>query len=299
MPTAVPPLPAGIRNESLEVGAAPVIRHFLEKLGLPGLFDRYLPRLRGRRRDVPTPTVLCVLLSNLLLARQPLYGVAAWAAGFVPEHLGLLPEQLALLNDDRCGRALDHFFCADRASLLTAVAVTTIRAFELAVEQMSQDTTTVTFSGEYQDQPAAQKDDRPGNRQPKGTHIGKQNGPTWGQMYTARGQSVGHRCAGPLLSLGRGLVTVGPPSETEAGSAGTQPARDSSADGVPPGASQDGPRPRRWSGGLFSPRHIRGHASENPGGLGAEPPRRHPSGALPLPGSLPFLFLFFIDSRKR
>src|SRR5262245_10194639 len=98
MPTAVPPLPAGIRNESLEVGAAPVIRHFLEKLGLPGLFDRYLPRLRGRRRDVPTPTVLCVLLSNLLLARQPLYGVAAWAAGFVPEHLGLLPEQLALLN---------------------------------------------------------------------------------------------------------------------------------------------------------------------------------------------------------
>jgi transposase len=161
MPTAVPPLPAGIRNESLEVGAAPVIRHFLEKLGLPGLFDRYLPRLRGRRRDVPTPTVLCVLLSNLLLARQPLYGIAAWAAGFVPEHLGLLPEHLALLNDDRCGRALDHFFRADRASLLTAVAVTTIRVFELALQQMSQDTTTVTFSGEYADQPAVEKTARP------------------------------------------------------------------------------------------------------------------------------------------
>jgi hypothetical protein len=60
-----------------------------------------------------------------------------------------------------------------------------------------------------------------GNRQPKGTHIGKQNGPTWVQMYTARDQSVGHRCAGLLLFLARGLATVGPPGETEAGSAGT------------------------------------------------------------------------------
>lgn len=161
MTAAVPPLGAAIRNESLEVGAAPVVRHFLEKLGLPALFDRYLPQLRGRRRDVPTSTVLCVLLCNLLLARQPLYGVAAWAAAFVPEHLGLLPEQLALLNDDRCGRALDHFFRADRASLLTAVAVTTIRVFDLALEQMSQDTTTVTFSGEYAGQPPAEKADRP------------------------------------------------------------------------------------------------------------------------------------------
>src|SRR4051812_31071044 len=160
-PPTPPVLPAGLRHESLEVGAAPVIRHFLEKLDLPALFERYLPPLPGRQRDVPTPTVLCLLLCNLLLARQPLYGIAAWAAGFVPEHLGLLPEQLALLNDDRCGRALDHFFRADRASLLTAVAVRTIRVFELGVEQMSQDTTTVTFSGEYADQPPAEKADHP------------------------------------------------------------------------------------------------------------------------------------------
>jgi transposase len=161
MTTAVPPLPAGLRHESLEVGAAPVIRHFLQKLDLPGLFDRYLPRLRGRQPDVPTATVLCLLISNLLLARQPLYGVASWASGFVPEHLGLLPEQLPLLNDDRCGRALDHFFRADRASLLTAVAVRTIHVFELVLQQLSQDTTTVTFSGEYADQPPAEKTDRP------------------------------------------------------------------------------------------------------------------------------------------
>lgn len=159
--SAVPAFPVGIRHESLEVGGAPVIRHFLEELDLPGLFDRYLPLLRGRQRDVPTSTVLCVLLGNLLLAREPLYALADWASGFVPQHLGLLPEQLARLNDDRFGRALDHLYRADRASLLTAVALHTIRVFQLVLEEMHQDTTTVTYAGEYADQPPAAQTDRP------------------------------------------------------------------------------------------------------------------------------------------
>ena len=100
-PPPVPVLPAGMRHESLEVGAAPVVRRFLERLDLPGLLDRHLPRLPGRQPELPTATVLRVLLSNLLLAREPLYGIAAWAARFVPEHLGLLPGQSARLNDDR------------------------------------------------------------------------------------------------------------------------------------------------------------------------------------------------------
>jgi transposase len=158
---AVPALPAGIRHESLEVGAAPVIRRFLERLDLPGLFDRHLPPLRGRQRDLPTSTVLGVLLRNLLLAREPLYGIAAWASGFVPEHLGLLPGQAALLNDDRCGRSLNHLFRADRASLLTAVALHTIDVFQLVLKEMHQDTTTVTLSGEYADQPPAEQSNRP------------------------------------------------------------------------------------------------------------------------------------------
>ncbi len=154
-------LPAGLRHESLEVGAAPIVRHFLDKLDLHGLFERHLPRLRGRQPDVPTATVLCVLISNLLLARKPLYRLPAWAAGYVPEHLGLDSEQLALLNDDRLGRALEHLFLADRASLLTAVALLTIRVFELALQRMHQDTTSITASGEYANQPPRERPDRP------------------------------------------------------------------------------------------------------------------------------------------
>jgi transposase len=156
-----PPLPPGMRHESLRVDAAPVIHHFLEKLGLPALLERHLPQLRGRQRDVPSSTVLCVLLSNLLLAREPLYAIAAWASGFVPEHLGLLAAQLPRLNDDRFGRALDHLFRSDRASLLTAVVLATVRLFHIALHEMHQDTTTLTFSGEYTDQPPVTQTNRP------------------------------------------------------------------------------------------------------------------------------------------
>jgi hypothetical protein len=117
---ALPALPVAARLEVLQVDAAPIVRHFLDRLDLPGLFDLHLACLPGRRPDLPSSTILGVLVSNLLLSREPLYAMSSWASSFVPEHLGLLPGQAALLNDDRCGRAVDHLFRSDRASLLTA-----------------------------------------------------------------------------------------------------------------------------------------------------------------------------------
>src|SRR5262249_13648617 len=142
---ALPAVPAGARLEVLEVGAAPLARRFLERLDLPGLLRRHLPALPGPPPELPTAPVLAVLLTHPLPAPQPLYGLSAWAASFVPEHLGLLPGQAALLNDDRAGRALDHLHKADRATLLTAVALQAIRVFGLALSQLHQDTT-ITLS---------------------------------------------------------------------------------------------------------------------------------------------------------
>jgi transposase len=154
-------LPAGIRLESLEVGAAPLVRLFLDRLNLPSLFERHLPPLPGRPPALPSATVLGVLLTNLLLARQPLYALSEWASRRVPEHLGLQPGQAALLNDDRVGRALDHLQRADRASLLTALVVHAVRAFGIELTELHQDTTTVTFSGAYAGQAAAGQAARP------------------------------------------------------------------------------------------------------------------------------------------
>jgi len=156
-----PSLPDAIRLESLEVGAAPLVRLFLLRLDLPALFDRHLPPLPGRPPALPSSCVLCLLLCNLLLARQPLYAVAHWASRRVPEHIGLLPGHAGVLNDDRAGRALDHLHKADRASLLTALVRRAVSEFAIDLSELHQDTTTVTFSGEYQDQPPAETAGRP------------------------------------------------------------------------------------------------------------------------------------------
>ena len=147
--------------ESLDVGATPVVRHFLQRLQLHQLFEQHLPTLPGRQPTLPSATTLTLLVTNLLLARQPLYALPAWAKRRVPEHLGLQAEHLPLLNDDRLGRALDHLHRADRASLLTALVVRAVREFDIQLEELHQDTTTVTFCGDYAGQAAADQTDRP------------------------------------------------------------------------------------------------------------------------------------------
>lgn len=154
-------LPDELHLESLEVGAAPLVRHFLQRLDLHALFERHLPVLPGRPPALPSATVLCLLVTNLLLARQPLYALPHWATRWVPELLGLQPGQAALLNDDRLGRALDHLQRADRASLLTALVQHLVGAFAIDLSEFHQDTTTVTFSGDYGTQPDATRADRP------------------------------------------------------------------------------------------------------------------------------------------
>jgi transposase len=154
-------LPDDLHLESLEIGGTPVVRHFLQRLDLPALLRRHLPALPGRAPTVPSATLLCLLIANLLLARQPLYALAEWAARRVPAFLGLLPEHCAGLNDDRVGRALDHLQRADRASLLTALVLQVVREFHIDLEQFHQDTTTVTFSGQYAGQRPATQSERP------------------------------------------------------------------------------------------------------------------------------------------
>jgi len=154
-------LPDDLHLESLEVGAAPLVRHFLQRLRLQELFEQHLPVLAGRPAALPSATVLGLLVTNLLLARQPLYALPDWAARRVPEFLGLQPGQAALLNDDRLGRALDHLQRADRASLLTALVRHVVGEFAIDLSEFHQDTTTVTFSGDYVHQPDATQTNRP------------------------------------------------------------------------------------------------------------------------------------------
>ena len=134
--------------ESRSVEALPLVNHFLGRLGFDRLLEAYVPAIDRRYRLRPAKT-LGLLLRNLLLARVPLYSQQEWARQVAPHLLGLRADEVALLNDDRVGRALDALFLADRATLLTQVVVTAVREFEVNLAQLHNDSTTVTFSGNY------------------------------------------------------------------------------------------------------------------------------------------------------
>lgn len=133
---------------SFHVGALPIINHFLERLDLQRLLAEYLPR-ESRRVQVDTPRALLVLVRNILLSREPIYGVGEWAARQAPDLVGLTPGEAALLNDDRFGRCLDTTFLAPQPTLVLAVVRHMVGAFQVRLNELHNDSTTISFFGAY------------------------------------------------------------------------------------------------------------------------------------------------------
>jgi len=131
------------------VGALPILDRFLKRLRIDQFLRKHLPRA-DRRSRVPTATALLLLLRNLLISREPLYGVGAWAARYDTHWLGLTDTQLSALNDDRVGRALDSLFDADVAALALDVAAHAVGEFDVTLDELHNDSTTVTFHGDYE-----------------------------------------------------------------------------------------------------------------------------------------------------
>jgi transposase len=140
---------AGSTLTSWLVAALPILGRFLRRLRLEEFLRGHLPP-EDRRVRVPTATALLVLLQNLLISREPLYGVGQWAARHAPEQLGLAAAQLPALNDDRVGRALDRLFDADIPSLALTVVAHAVREFGVELDELHNDSTTVTFHGDYE-----------------------------------------------------------------------------------------------------------------------------------------------------
>jgi len=134
--------------DSRFVGGLPLVNVILDRLKVDRLLAKALPS--GGR--VSPARALGVLLRNIVLNdRQPIYTHAEWADRAEPGLIGLAEGQVACLNDDRVGRALDRLFDADRAALLTEIVLRTIREFQVELAQLHNDSTTLTLTGEYRD----------------------------------------------------------------------------------------------------------------------------------------------------
>ncbi|HEX5882320.1 MAG TPA: IS1634 family transposase [Actinomycetota bacterium] len=133
---------------SQRLGALPLVNHFWVRAGLPGLLARYLPVTDARVRLAPAVAVRLVV-TNLLLGRQPLYGLGEWVARYAPAQLGLAADEVDAVNDDRVGRALERLFDADRASLLTELMLAVIAEFGIGTAELHNDSTSISVHGVY------------------------------------------------------------------------------------------------------------------------------------------------------
>src|SRR5262249_16412691 len=158
---------AGRTLRSYSIAALPILDRLFDRLRLEAILRDHLPR-EDRRCRIPTATGLLLLLKNLLVSREPLYGLGEWAAGYVPQlrappsgrgewpaasapHLlGLAPAQPPAPNDARVGRCLDRLFDADVPSLTLAVVVHAVREFDVDLDELHNDSTSITFHGDYE-----------------------------------------------------------------------------------------------------------------------------------------------------
>ena len=139
-------MPSTLALESRRVAGLPLVNAVLGRLGL----DRLLCGAIPDRGHLPAARALGVLLRSIALHdRQPVYTLAEWASSVEPSLLGLEDGEAEALNDDRVGRALDRLFDADRAALMTELVLRTLREFEVDLDQLHNDSTTLTLTGDY------------------------------------------------------------------------------------------------------------------------------------------------------
>src|SRR3954470_22596326 len=164
----------GLRLRSYDVGALPLLNRIVERMQLRRILGEHLPR-DDSRTELPPVTALLVLFATLLMARQPVYGVGEWAALFAPDLLGLREHDLSRLHDDRLGRSLDRMFEGVGPTLIMAVVRRVIQEFAISLDELHNDSTTVSFYGAYDE--AGQESEQRG----RPTHA-----ITWGHSKARR-----------------------------------------------------------------------------------------------------------------
>jgi len=133
---------------SYQVGLLPIVNRLLERMRLREILSEHLPA-DDPRTELSTASALLVLVRNVLLSRQPVYGVGEWAAQFAPDLLDLWPEDVSRLHDDRLGRALDRLFDSVGPELILALVRQVVQEFSVSLDELHNDSTSISFFGSY------------------------------------------------------------------------------------------------------------------------------------------------------
>jgi len=135
-----------VEYQTVVVGAAPLLKSLLTRLGVVEAIDRALQY----QPDVATTygTLAQVIIVNRMTFQpQPLYGLADWAAQHGIDRLFDL--QAAWLDDDRLGALLDGL-AKHQVMIWTTLLTNAVTRCQLDLEWVHADTTSVYFEGAYE-----------------------------------------------------------------------------------------------------------------------------------------------------
>jgi transposase len=127
----------GFQLTRRNIGAIPIIDPFMKQVGLL----RLLTEAIGNSRYAEA---ILVLVKNVMIERNALYGVQEWSAQYEPALV-----YGGKFGDDVLARALDRLYDADRASLMTHVVLGAAKAYGVDLSEIHQDTTSIVVSGAY------------------------------------------------------------------------------------------------------------------------------------------------------
>lgn len=128
------------------VGPLPLIDSIIRRTGIKHILKQYFHR-HGNDKIDPVDTLL-LLVYNLILSKSPLYELEEWCASLDLQRISIKSPE-GVFSDDRFGKVLDKLYLTDRSSLMTDLVVSYVRAFEIDISRLHNDSTTVKAYGKY------------------------------------------------------------------------------------------------------------------------------------------------------
>ena len=127
----------------------PMVKHYMKTLDLYNLFNKHIPSAPDC--IIEHAECLCVLVANIIIDNKPFYKIQKWLSKYsdglnISDNTILKSE---LFNDDRLARALSNLYDSDRNSLMTELSCNAIQNHELLTDEIHNDSTSITFSGQY------------------------------------------------------------------------------------------------------------------------------------------------------
>jgi transposase len=137
------------------LGAGPILQHFISKMGVVSLIDEYVPAPESRK--ISHGEAVAALMVYLLCGERALYRMAQWAETTAVLST-LFPEyEPNDWTDDRLGDTLDALYSKGLEGIQGSLSARLVDVFEVCLEVIHYDTTSVSFWGTYdaqREQPA-------------------------------------------------------------------------------------------------------------------------------------------------